>query len=193
MEGLRIQESPTYLIQATVLDTVTYMACKQYQVLPTVGIGNELIWFIPVTFLFEVLFDFFHYWTHRISHTNKWLYRHVHSVHHSTTNLWEASAFKHHVGDLIMTNVLPIVLAGWIFPLRSYTFTAFFWYKSMQEIAGHSGKDMRSSSFAQCKWVPELLGIPLYSRNHHEHHRNTRVNFSKRFSLWDRVFGTFQD
>ena len=61
------------------------------------------------------------------------------------------------------------------------------------EISGHSGKDIgKASSFPQFKWLPAWCGFELYSQDHYMHHRNSKVNFSKRFTLWDRMFETFQ-
>jgi sterol desaturase/sphingolipid hydroxylase (fatty acid hydroxylase superfamily) len=65
------------------------------------------------------------------------------------------------------------------------------WYKTMQEIAGHSGKKLKGSSFIPCIWLPRAFGIELYSQDHELHHKLPAWNFSKRFSLWDKVFGTF--
>lgn len=190
-DGPRATESPVYLIQSTVIDAVMYTGIKHWLTIPTTSISSELAWFIPISFVFELLFDFFHYWTHRACHTSKWLYRNVHAVHHSTQNLHAAAAFKHHSLDLVLTNVVPLIATAWILPVPAYTFTVILWYKNLQEIGGHSGKAVKGSSFTQCKWLPELFGIALHSRNHNEHHRNPAVNFSKRFSLWDRMFGTF--
>lgn len=192
-DGPRTAESPTYLVQSTLVDIAAHSAIERYVVAAATGgvITTELVWFVPTSFLFELVFDFFHYWTHRTCHASKWLYRKVHAVHHSTQNLHAAAAFKHHILDLVFTNVFPLVAAAWIVPVSAYTFTLIMWYKSLQEIGGHSGRAVKGSSFTQCKWLPEMLGIALYTRNHTEHHRNPGVNFSKRFSLWDRAFGTF--
>jgi len=40
---------------------------------------------LPHLLIFEIVFDFFHYWTHRTLHTYGWLYRNVHKHHHVHT------------------------------------------------------------------------------------------------------------
>ena len=65
-------------------------------------------------------------------------------------------------------------------------------YKSFVEIAGHSGKYVNGSSFPLCIYLPRLFGIELYTCDHHLHHATYFCNYSKRFKLWDRVFGTFK-
>ena len=191
-DGPRTLNPAPWLIQATLFEVGGHAILERI-VHPTSDIRSELIWFIPTSFLFEIVFDFFHYWTHRLCHMHKGLYRRIHSVHHSVQLLQSSAAFKHHALDLMITNVFPLFVTVKLLPVNMYSLTLIMWYKTLQEIAGHSGKDTRGSSFSQFKWVPQWLGIALYSRNHTEHHRNPSVNFAKRFSLWDRVFGTFQE
>lgn len=40
------------------------------------------IMFFPIALIFEVVFDFFHYWAHRKSHYG-FLYKHFHKIHHT--------------------------------------------------------------------------------------------------------------
>jgi len=65
-------------------------------------------------------------------------------------------------------------------------------YKTWIEVAGHLGEvSGRSTSFPACVWLPRALGIELRTRDHDLHHTHGgRHNFSKRFTLWDQVFGT---
>jgi sterol desaturase/sphingolipid hydroxylase (fatty acid hydroxylase superfamily) len=41
--------------------------------------------------------------------------------------------------------------------------------------------------------LPKWLNIELYCEDHDIHHSVNNCNYSKRFSLWDKVFGTFKD
>ena len=157
---------------------------------PTTSILFDIIMLIPMSFLFELVFDFFHYWTHRGAHSNTAFYRIIHSKHHEHSLVSAATTYNHNALDLLLTNFLPVVLATSIVPLSDYTTILVFWYKSIVEVAGHTGKDT-SSSFIQCIWLPKALGIELYSRNHNLHHIKSRYNFAKRFSIWDKLFGTY--
>lgn len=59
------------------------------------------------------------------------------------------------------------------------------------EISGHIGKRMHpTSSFSQFIWLPKFFNIELYTEDHDLHHSHNNCNYSKRFSLWDKVFGT---
>lgn len=62
----------------------------------------------------------------------------------------------------------------------------------MIELAGHSGTDDNHSCFSQFIFIPRLLDIDLNKADHFLHHLSSTYNYSKRFSLWDKVFGTYQ-
>ena len=49
-----------------------------------------------------------------------------------------------------------------------------------------------TSSFPQCIWLPRLFNIELYTEDHDLHHSRNNCNYSKRFSLWDKIFKTEQ-
>jgi sterol desaturase/sphingolipid hydroxylase (fatty acid hydroxylase superfamily) len=136
-------------------------------------------------FFFELAVDFFHYWFHRLSHQmgSTW-----HRVHHRHVRPHLINTFCHHPLDLVLLESIPTLLAYNLFPLELSTAMV---YKSFIEISGHSGKHLfPSSCFPTCVWLPRLLGIQLHSEDHALHHLTGTSNFSKRFSLWDKVFGT---
>jgi sterol desaturase/sphingolipid hydroxylase (fatty acid hydroxylase superfamily) len=153
------------------------------------ALWKDILLFLPTSFAYELVFDLGHYATHRLLHTVPFLYQHIHKSHHTHTHMNAHTTYCHSPQDLFITNLLPIMLASALIPVTPFTLTAIFWYKTAIEMSGHTGKDT-SGSFIQCIYLPEALGISLYSRDHALHHLHPTVNFSKRFSLWDRVFGT---
>jgi len=158
---------------------------------PTTSPALEYLLFIPNSFVFELLFDFFHYWTHRFGHSHPLIYKHIHKLHHSDPLVNAYNTFHHTFADIVLTNAVPILLTSYLFPLPRFTLTLLFWFKTIVEVSGHTGKDT-TSSFLQFIYLPRLFGIELYSRDHGLHHYNPNFNFSKRFSIWDKVFGTFK-
>ena len=102
--------------------------------------------------------------------------------------------FYHNPLDLIITNSIPQIVTLLIFPYIShFQFSIILTYKSLIEISGHSSKKLYpSGSFSQFIWLPRLLDISLYTEDHTLHHVLNNYNYSKRFSIWDKIFNTYK-
>ena len=155
---------------------------------------KDILFFIPKSFVFELIFDFFHYSTHRILHEYSFLYIHIHKKHHKYSYPMPILTFYHNPLDLIITNSIPQILTLVIFPYISpFQFSVILTYKSFIEISGHSSKKLYpSGSFSQFIWLPRLLDISLYTEDHTLHHAINNCNYSKRFSIWDKIFHTYK-
>lgn len=162
--------------------------------------SSDLLYLIPISFLFEIIFDFFHYWTHRIIHQIPFLYKKIHKIHHTFSYPNVFIAYYQHPLDLVLTNLIPTLLSIWILQdIFSIQISYYLWsiinsYKTYIEICGHSGKNIpNTSGFPQCMWLVKMLKIELYTKDHDHHHSLNNCNYSKRFSLWDKIFGTFRN
>eukprot|EP00516_Mucochytrium_quahogii_P011245 CAMPEP_0203790250 /NCGR_PEP_ID=MMETSP0100_2-20121128/3938_1 /ASSEMBLY_ACC=CAM_ASM_000210 /TAXON_ID=96639 /ORGANISM=" , Strain NY0313808BC1" /LENGTH=234 /DNA_ID=CAMNT_0050693363 /DNA_START=580 /DNA_END=1284 /DNA_ORIENTATION=- len=154
--------------------------------------------FVLKSFLYETVFDFFHYWTHRVCHEVPWLYR-FHKSHHKFLHPSPLATFHQHPFDIAFTNILPNLLA--LSLLRRFTgvnfygfeYTLLMSYKTFVEIAGHAGIESHATSFPQFAPLPKALNMELRSNDHDLHHSAPlkACNYSKRFTLWDKVFGTY--
>lgn len=162
-------------------------------------IGGWVGWFVVSSFVFELIFDFWHYWFHRLLHSDRRLYLRIHKTHHQFSAPMAESSFYMSVPDFFFSHQIPLgfslavmdLVLGVKFTL--FEFVCLNTYLTYQEIGGHLGKRMRpTSSFAQLIWLPRWLGIELYTEDHDRHHQVLKVNYAKRFALWDRVFGTYQ-
>ena len=172
------------------VEALSFLLCLTMSA-PSTSPFTEYALFIPRSFIFELIFDFFHYWTHRFGHSHPLIYNYIHKGHHNGPLINAYDTFQHTLPDIILTNALPILLTMYLFPLSRFTLTLLFWFKTIVEVSGHTGKDT-TSSFIQFIYLPQWLGIDIYTRDHGLHHYNPRVNFSKRFSIWDKVFGSFK-
>lgn len=183
-----------YLCVSTGTEVLTHSMASA-MIRPSSITAVEPLSFIVKTFYLEVVFDFFHYWSHRLSHEIPWLYRCCHKIHHRHAHPTALRTFHHHPVDLFLTNTLPMLFALSLCPFGS---DALFWhrflvYKSFVEISGHTSKIMApSGSFPQFVWLVRFMGIQLFSEEHTLHHTRNQCNYSKRFSLWDRCFGTYR-
>ncbi len=192
------------VITSTLVETGTHIFIDSYM-LPIVEINlfggeifYEFLYFIPITFLFEVLFDFFHYGTHRLLH-QKYFYKYIHKKHHKFPHPISITTFYQDPLDLILSNSLPMIVSLSLFnQMPTFINVSYFHYNLLVvynefiEISSHSGKKCATSSFLQFIWLPKLLGIELYSEDHATHHSANNCNYSKRFSLWDKVFHTYK-
>jgi len=183
-----------FLLSSSLIETLTTLVCKKYFLTLEENIINDLLFFIPYSFCFEILFDLFHYITHYHGH-NKYIYRYFHKLHHLHRYPVSILTFYQHPIDLIITNSVPIFLSLYI--LSKFHPSSFFMYKLLTayktfiEVSGHSGKKPNGSSFIQFFWLPKIFNIQLTTEDHYKHHTINNCNYSKRFSLWDKVFGTF--
>lgn len=166
-----------------------------YTPLSFIYILYALIVFIPMSFVFEIILDFFHYWVHRSCHLNKTAYRLIHKTHHKHTHPVAINAYYFSPLDLIFSICIPMTLTVLILPynLSFFEYLMLSVYKQYTELAGHVGRQLApASSFPQCIWLPRVLHIEYYAEDHDLHHKLNNCNFSKRFSLWDKVFGTYR-
>jgi sterol desaturase/sphingolipid hydroxylase (fatty acid hydroxylase superfamily) len=148
--------------------------------------------FIIKSFVLEVVFDGCHYTIHRFAHSNAILYKHVHKIHHKHIHPSIYTTFYMHPVDILLSYTLPLYVSMKVIGCSRFQFYMYITYLSLQEIAGHSGKAMYpSSGFAQCIWLPKLFHFELYTDDHDLHHTKFNYNYSKRFTLWDKLFGTY--
>jgi len=181
-----VVESYVDLFVATAIETITYAGITQC-ISPSKP--SDLIYFIPKSFLFELIFDFFHYWTHRVLHTRQFYF--IHKPHHRYTYPTPICTFCHSTLDLIITNSIPQLVTFYMLNYFSvFEVTVMLTYKSFIEISGHSSKKLYPiGSFCQFIWLPRLLGISLYTEDHTMHHSKSTCNYGKR--TWDKLFGTY--
>lgn len=192
--------SVTHIVSASVVDVITFpLIATIVGVNENVNFLYSLITFIPISFATEIIFDFFHYWTHRLAHEHPSIYTAIHKTHHATQKLTGIVTFHQTLSDYIITNFIPFVFALTIVKYMTnieydlFTYIMLRVYKEFIEVAGHVNiVSDKSYSFPQCIWLPLFLGIELTQQIHHNHHKYVTCNYSKRFSLWDKLFGTYK-
>ncbi|ELT89651.1 hypothetical protein CAPTEDRAFT_1819 [Capitella teleta] len=152
--------------------------------LPTLAPGLfEFFWHQIVALLIFDLFYFVWHWYH---HYNRWLYRHVHSVHHQyyVCSSWVTQYL--HPWELIsvgfMTTLLPL-----LFNFHPFTNFCFMMFNVIVSIEDHIGYDF--------PWAPHRFGIGFWGGaiKHDMHHQKPLTNFQPHFNTWDRLFGTYSN
>lgn len=135
-------------------------------------------------FVAIVAHDAYFYFTHRLMHHPK-LYKHIHLVHHKSTNPspWAAYAF-HPFEAIIQAGIGPLLI--FTLPLHHYAFLAFLTYMIVLNVFGHFSYELFPKGFTRNKWV----FWHNTTTHHNMHHRYFNHNYSLYFNWWDRLLGT---
>lgn len=152
-------------------------------------IGTFIPWQIPIntwtTLLCLVLVDLVYYWEHVIEHKVRILWSY-HSIHHSSPIYNYTTAMRVAFIDSFIAWVFyaPLVIIGFnpyiVLLCFLVMLTYQFWLHT--EIIGKLG------------WFEKIFMTPS---QHRVHHGSDDIyldkNFGALFSIWDRMFGTFQE
>ena len=128
------------------------------------------------------------YLVHWTEHKVKWMWQ-FHIIHHTDTHIDTTSANRHHPGESVFRFVfttLAAVVAGapmWLI----------FMYQSFSVLLSQ----FNHANISLPKWLDNALSWVLITPDmHHVHHHYvlpyTDSNFGNIFSVWDRLFGTYQ-
>jgi sterol desaturase/sphingolipid hydroxylase (fatty acid hydroxylase superfamily) len=145
---------------------------------------HGLAWLLLSFPLLLLWHDFYFYWTHRLLHT-RWLFRHVHGVHHRSRHPspWAAYAF-HPVEALINGLVTSFALLA--VPLHVGVLMAFGIHQIVRNAHGHAAVETMPRSFARHRFWGRLTT----TTHHHLHHETAQGNYGLWFTWWDRLCGT---
>ncbi|KAK2428413.1 sterol 4-alpha-methyl-oxidase 2-2 [Trifolium repens] len=161
-----------------------------YPVFKYMGMRSSLplpSWNIILTqiMFYFILEDFIFYWGHRrILHT-KWLYKHVHSVHHEYATPFGLTSEYAHLAKILFLGFATIFGPAITGP---HLITLWLWMvlRVLEIVEAHSGYHF--------PWSPSNF-FPLYGGAdfHDYHHRllyTKSGNYSSTFTYMDRIFGT---
>src|SRR5262245_21644553 len=131
------------------------------------------------------VFDFFHYWDHRLRHMIPWLWA-FHSIHHAQTKMTMMTTFRMHLVDETVFRILmfiPFQILGF-----SPLLTAWLWVDLI-------GTWVTGAQHSNLTWSYGPLGrffvSPHFHRIHHSNDtRLANLNFGGLFSFWDDLFRT---
>jgi len=131
-----------------------------------------------------LVYDFTGYWIHRAQHRIAFLWR-FHAVHHSVENMDSLNSYAHPVDAFAQTAVLAVVGVA-----IGFTFETMLWLLAFQTIHDRLIHSRAPINFG-------ILGALLVdNRTHFLHHTRTEArsgnNFAATFTIFDRMFGTYQ-
>jgi sterol desaturase/sphingolipid hydroxylase (fatty acid hydroxylase superfamily) len=131
---------------------------------------------------------FSQYIPHYIMHKIKWMWK-FHMVHHSDTHVDVTTGTRHHPGEwlfretFMIVGVLVMGMPVWLYFLYRSTAALFTYFNHANIIVP--------------EWIDRPISWIFVSPNMHKVHHHykrpyTDSNYSNIFSLWDRIFATFQ-
>jgi len=129
------------------------------------------------------IFDIEYFLLHSAFHKIRFLYRHVHSVHHrySAPSCWVTQYL--HPFELISVGFFSTT-APWIVGVHPLTENLFQLLAITVSVDSHIGYDL---PFMPQHWFPFWAGCP----HHDMHHEKPPTNFSPFFTYWDKLMGSF--
>lgn len=162
---------------------------------PNVASLIHSIWRAAV---FDTGLDLGFYTFHRLCHKNRVLYRHVHSDHHTTPGKTYGHLVAHETYDLSVVETVAILgsyligfeLIGLLYKYTLFDIALLVSWAHLLELLGHS-QIAWSVNGHPLRILPEMAGIHLKIPDHTMHHTKPLSNFSKRLTLFDRMFQTY--
>ena len=124
------------------------------------------------------------YWTHRLMHT-RWMFRHVHGVHHRSRSPSPWAAYAMHPVEAIANGGLPLAALA-VVPVQEHVLALFVLHQVIRNAYGHAAIECLPQRFVRHRFWGQLTT----TTHHHLHHEMTRGNYGLWFTWCDRVFGT---
>lgn len=141
----------------------------------------QYVLILPLMILFH---DAYFYWVHRAMH-HPWLYKHVHAVHHRSTDPTSLAAFSFHPFEAFLeAMVLPLMFLA--FPADGYMYVLYTVSIFVINVVNHSGYELyphRLLRWFGIQWIT----TPTH---HNMHHRTFNYNFGLYTNFWDRLMRT---
>ncbi|XP_072992013.1 sphinganine C4-monooxygenase 2-like isoform X2 [Typha latifolia] len=127
------------------------------------------------------------YFMHRYMHTNKMLYKYVHSKHHRLVVPYAFGALYNHPLEGLLLDTFGGALAFLVSGMTPRTAVFFFSFATIKTVDDHCGL-----------WMPSINVLhAVFGNNsayHDVHHQfyGSKFNFSQPFFVtWDRILGTY--
>ena len=166
---------------------LTFRTLRPYNFIYTDFHSRSLSYYF---FTFIVLFfahDAYFYLIHRIMHW-KPLFRHVHLIHHKSTNPspWTAYAF-HPLEAALEGAIIPIL--SFIIPVHITVIGLLMLFQIIYNVYGHLGYELYPKNF-QRTWIGRYINTSVA---HNLHHSKFHGNYGLYTLIWDRLFGTVRE
>lgn len=130
--------------------------------------------------------DTWQYFMHRYMHQNKFLYKHIHSLHHRLIVPYSFGALYNHPVEGLLNDTIGGALSFLLSGMSPRASIFFFSFATIKTVDDHCGL-----------WLPGNLFHMFFNNNsayHDVHHQlyGNKYNFSQPFFvMWDKILGTY--
>jgi lathosterol oxidase len=145
---------------------------------------HGLAWLLLSLPLLIVWQDFTFYCTHRLMHT-RWMFRHVHGVHHRSRQPSPWAAYSMHPVEALVSGIAPLTLLL-VAPVQDDVLMLFIAHQVLRNVHGHAAVETLPRGFARHAFWRHFVT----TTHHHLHHETAQGNYGLWFTWWDRLFGT---
>ena len=173
------------LLVFTVVDILIYVAqLKGYTRIYTNINQYGWVYLIFSVAAMILMHDAWFYFTHRLMH-HPILYRHVHRVHHQSTDTSPFTGLSMHPFEVLMDAGIFVVFA-FLFPVHMVALWAWQLIHMTLNVIGHLGYEIYPKGFNR-HW---LFKLKTTSTHHNMHHERSAGNYGFYFTWWDKIFNT---
>ena len=143
-------------------------------------------WYLSFLFSFLIL-DVSMYLFHRLFHRVPFLWK-IHALHHSDTHLDVTTYFRHHPLESFVSVIMTVTLV-YFFSINTLVLGVYFFINNCMQLLQHSNTKL----FEKWSWFEYIFVTPSFHTMHHSVQKEeANSNYSTIFSIWDRLFGSYQ-
>lgn len=142
---------------------------------------------IPVA---VVITDALFYYSHRIFHSNSWLYENIHKLHHEYVYTTPVAALYTHPIEHIFVNLMPVALAILITRLNYSGCILYTLLATTNAVRSHSSSSYVMNKQWICLFGRYCSDMTRALAGHDLHHIYRNVNFGTGFYMFDRIHNT---
>lgn len=185
----KIFEEIKYSMSSVIVFTLTFIIAYRLQEMGITKNYKEVseygVWYLFFSvFLMVVIHDTYFYWAHRLMH-HPALYKHVHLVHHRSTNPSPfASHFFHPLEAFAEIGIIYVLI--FTIPYHNYAIAMWWAYMMFINVMGHLSIEVFPNWFLKIG----LLKFHNSPTHHNMHHKYFNYNYGLYFNIWDRLMKT---
>ena len=182
-EAIFRKRMPLFLFNFVILLCVA--GAGSYLIYDSIETSFTSLWIIGLQVLFAfIVDDAWFYFFHRWLHENKFMLRHVHSIHHRATTPFPLEYLYAHPLEWMLGMIgvgIGFALILIVMPINIYAIWIFGLLRNLHEIHIHSDLEL-----------PFFSNVPFLSKtkHHDDHHSKLAGNYATTFNWMDRIFKT---